>query len=212
MSQKIKSFLIGTENIQLEGEFFNPSTKNKTAILITHPHPEMGGTMHNNVVSGIFKRLVENNISCLRFNFVGVGKSKSLSSKKCGPIEQVKIAVDYLLEKEKIKKVIICGYSYGAAMGCSAIDYDDAIISYIAISFPWDFMGKDYKDLSQTEKPKLFIQGNRDSIADYHRFKDHYEFYNQPKDFEIIDGADHFYRGYEDRLAQLVIEFYEEYK
>jgi alpha/beta superfamily hydrolase len=69
-------------------------------------------------------------------------------------------------------------------------------------------MGKNFKKLSQSDKTKLFIQGDRDDIAVYNNFKNHYSFYHDPKTFEIIKGADHFYWGYENKLATLVISFY----
>ena len=103
--------------------------------------------------------------------------------------------------------ILICGNSYGAAIGCSTVNFSEAIIGFVAISFPWDFMGTKYKDLTQTEKPKLFIQGDRDSIANYDKFQSHYEFYKKPKEKVIIKGADHFYLGSESIVATEIIKF-----
>jgi len=205
---EVKKIFISNENVKLEAEYIEFHNDKNCGILLTHPHPEFGGNMYNNVVSGIFNALMANNISCLRFNFIGVGRSMNISSKKQDPIKQVKFCSDYLMQRKIIQKVLICGYSYGAAIGCSVINYNDDIIGYIAISFPWDFMGENYKSLSQSDKPKLFIQGDRDDIAFYNNFKGHYSFYNDPKAFKIIEGADHFYRGYENKLAELVVSFY----
>lgn len=208
----IKKIYISKGSINLEAEFFQPQENNALAVLLTHPHPKMGGNMYNNVVSGIFHALKEKEICCLRFNFLGVGKSKNKSSKKITPISQVELAIDYLLENEDIDRFLICGYSYGAAVGCSTVNYSKKIVGYIAIAFPWDYMSEKYKKLSQSDKPKLFIQGDNDSIAYFSKFKFHYEFYIEPKTYEIIEGADHFYRGYEDQLAELVFTFYKRQK
>jgi len=116
--------------------------------------------------------------------------------------------VEFLLDEKNCKRIILCGYSYGAAIGCSAINYSKNIIGYISISFPWDFMGPEYKNLSQSLKKKLFIQGNQDTIASYENFETHYSFYHEPKKKFIIDGGDHFYRGHEEHLAQEVLKFY----
>ncbi|GAG65224.1 unnamed protein product, partial [marine sediment metagenome] len=116
--------------------------------------------------------------------------------------------IDFLINEKNIEKIIICGYSYGAAIGCSVVNFSEKIIGYCAISFPWDFMGSKYKELSQTKKPKLFIQGNRDTIALYENFENHYNFYFEPKKYKIINGADHFYSGFEEKIAQEVSEFY----
>jgi alpha/beta superfamily hydrolase len=89
------------------------------------------------------------------------------------------------------------------------VNYSKEIIAYCAISFPWDFMGLEYKKLSQSEKIKLFIQGNRDTLAKYENFKEHYDFYLEPKRYKIIDGADHFYVGFEQEVAKESYEFYQ---
>ncbi len=65
-------------------------------------------------------------------------------------------------------------------------------------------MGSKYKEMSQSSKPKLFIQGNRDAIP----FEENYSFYHNPKRKKIIEGADHFYGGYEEEVAKEVLNFY----
>ncbi|MHA2288923.1 MAG: alpha/beta hydrolase [Promethearchaeota archaeon] len=165
--------------------------------------------MYNNVVSGIFNIFTRNYISCLRFNYRGVGNSTGNHSNGKGELEDTKTCIDFLVNEKKIEKLIIFGYSYGAAVGCSAVNYSDKIIGYCAVSFPWDFIGLEYKTLTQSEKPKFFIQGNRDTLANYENFENHYDFYLEPKKYRIIDGADHFYIGYEQEVAQEAYKFYE---
>ena len=53
--------------------------------------------MHNNVISTIFNELRENNISCLRFNFRGVGKSSGMRSGVNGELADVRTCIDYLI-------------------------------------------------------------------------------------------------------------------
>ncbi|MFX1449176.1 MAG: alpha/beta hydrolase [Promethearchaeota archaeon] len=167
-----------------------------------------GGNMHNNVVSGIFNILIQNNISCLRFNFRGVGDSTGNHSNDKGDLSDTKACIDFLVNEKNCEKIIIYGYSYGAAIGCSVVNYSGKIVAYCAVSFPWDFMGIEYKKFSQSEKPKLFIQGNRDTIAIYENFEKHYNFYLEPKKYKIIDGADHFYSGFEQEVAKEALKFY----
>ena len=164
--------------------------------------------MWNNVVSGIFNLFIKNDISCLRFNFRAVGKSTGSHTSGRGELSDVKTCLDFLLNDREIERIFICGYSYGAAIGCSAVSHSEKIIGYAAISFPWDFIGSKYKKLSQSTKPKLFIQGNNDDVAHYSHFNDHYQSYEAPKSFRIIEGADHFYWGFENQVAELVLEFY----
>ncbi|MFX0076258.1 MAG: alpha/beta hydrolase [Candidatus Hermodarchaeota archaeon] len=200
---------IRNNEIELEAEYFNSKNKAENpVVLICHPHPQYGGNMFNNVVSGVFNKLKQKDISCLRFNFRGVGKSTGTHSDGSGELSDVKTCIDFLINEKNHEKIIICGYSYGAAIGCSAINYSDKVNGYISISFPWDVMGSNYKKQSQSDKPKLFIQGNQDTVALYETFEENYQFYKDPKIRKIIDGADHFYWGYEEQVADEILRFY----
>ena len=165
--------------------------------------------MYNNVVSAVFNTFMNSNISSLRFNFRAVGRSTGTHSSGRGELSDVKGCIDYLISNKKVEKVFICGYSYGAAIGCSTVNHSEKVIGYASISFPWDFIGPKYKKLSQTNKPKIFLQGDRDSVANFNNFQSHYDFYEEPKEFKIINGADHFYGGYERQAAEEVFKFFQ---
>jgi hypothetical protein len=208
---EIEKIFIANKEIKLEAEFFQSKlVKIKPITLICHPHPQYGGNMYNNVVSGVFKKLIEHDYSCLRFNFRGVGNSTGTHSDGTGEMSDVYACIDYLI-KVGFERILICGYSYGAAIGCSTINYKEKIIGYIAVSFPFDFIGSRYRDLSQSNKPKLFIQGDKDTVALYEKFEENYKFYNNPKKKKIINGADHFYGGYEEQLGKEVLTFLNEF-
>ncbi len=200
---------IKNNEIELEAEYFHSNGSiNLPVVLICHPHPQYGGNMYNNVVSGVFNYIIKHEISCLRFNFRGVGKSTGHHSGGSGELDDVKACIDFLVNMKNHERIMICGYSYGAAIGCSAINYSEKIIGYVSISFPWDIMGIQYKELSQSSKPKLFIQGNQDNVAVYERFQENFDSYLDPKTSKIIDGADHFYIGYESQISEEVLAFY----
>lgn len=162
--------------------------------------------MYNNVTSSIFNELCKNKISSLRFNFRGVGNSTGPYSGIEGDLEGVRTCVNYLIE-ENFEKILICGYSYGAAIGCSAVNYSEKIIGFCAISFPWDFMGEKFKQLTQTSKNKLFIQGTEDNVAPFQNFSLHYAYYLEPKSKVFIKGADHFYQGFESIVSGEILKF-----
>ena len=164
--------------------------------------------MWNNVVSAVFKACIKNDISCLRFNFRAVGNSTGEHRDGEEERTDVKACIKFLIEEKSYEKIFISGYSYGAAIGCSVVNSFDNIIGYASIAFPWAFMGSYFKEKAQSDKPKLFIQGDHDNIAHFAHFDKNYKFYNEPKKFEIINGADHFWVGYEERAANLVIDFY----
>jgi alpha/beta superfamily hydrolase len=199
-----KIFILNNE-IKLEAEFFqSKSGKERPVTLICHPHPQYGGNMYNNVISGVFGKLIEHDWSCLRFNFRGVGNSTGSHSNGTGESKDVQACIDHLI-KEGYESIVLCGYSYGAAIGCSEVNYSDRVIGFVSIAFPWGFMGF-YKQKSQTSKPKLFIQGNRDQVAQYSQFQENYESYPDPKK-KLILNTDHFYWGYEIQVGKEVLKF-----
>ena len=204
----MENFFISNLDINLEAEYYQSTSDTTSAIIICHPHPQFGGNFSNNVVSGVHQKFIKSNISCLRFNFRAVGKSTGSHTSGRGEMTDVKACVDFLINDKSIERVFICGYSYGAAIGCSVVNYSEKIIGYAAISLPWDSMGPKYKKLSQSNKPKLFVQGDRDDVAHFSNFKNHYSSYENPKECIIIDGADHFYWGYEEQVASDVLDFY----
>ncbi len=207
--------MVGTDKIyimngeiELEAEFWESKSDKTSAIIICHPHPQMGGSMWNNVVSGVFNACIKDDITSLRFNFRAVGNSTGEHGGDEEERTDVKACIRFLIEEKSYKKIFISGYSYGAAIGCSVVNSFEKVIGYASIAFPWAFMGSYFKEKAQSNKPKLFIQGDRDNIANYSHFNKNYKFYIEPKKFVIIKGADHFYVGREETVANLVIEFY----
>lgn len=99
-----------------------PSTTGpKTAVLVTHPHPKLGGDAFNNVpmyFSKIIPKLLQYPI--LRFNTRGVGQSTGSSSWfGSSEADDVIAALIYLTDSNgpvSADRVYIVGYSFGACI------------------------------------------------------------------------------------------------
>ena len=87
---------IRTEALQLEGLL--ESVAGDAGVVVTHPHPQYGGDMHNNVLDAIVKAYRKNGYSTLRFNFRGVGASQGAFDNGIGEREDVRAAIAYLSE------------------------------------------------------------------------------------------------------------------
>lgn len=196
---------IPSGTITLEGEIGKPEKFNgKTAAVICHPHPLFGGTMHNNVVSALFYTLPENGITALRFNFRGVGESQGEYEDGIGEKEDVNSAINYLVEKlsPQLKDVAVIGYSFGAWVGLSAAAGNELAKILIAIAPPIRLFNFDY--IRDVRKPKFFILGSQDDFTPLEDFSAFYEKVSPPKSYVILQGADHFFYGYELELAMVV--------
>lgn len=209
MSIKMIKVLEKKDGIVLEGELFIPekSSLKPYMTVLCHPHPQFGGSMNNNVVNALFRGFQGENIPVLRFNFRGVGRSTGSYSGKGGEIRDVLAAVgDFRTCFPKISNIIVAGYSYGAAMGGVAAAKEDDVVAFIAVAFPFDLFPEEAK-LSNSTKPKFFLQGTQDSVANAKTFEAHFDALSPPKEKCWVDGADHFFGGCERELTENVLQY-----
>ena len=204
---KTHNIIIHNDQIELEAEIYESFSIKDIFVLLCHPDPRMGGNFHNNIISGIFKSLISNDISCLRFNFRGVGKSTGSFSNGEGELRDVKSCIDFVIETKEGRKIFLVGYSFGALIGCAAINYNDNIIGFAAISLPFEHYAQKIENLTRSDKPKLFVQGDNDNFVPLSNFYKYYTSYQEPKNSLIIKGADHFYWGFEEKIASEIIKF-----
>lgn len=188
------------------GEFdieglYAPSDGQK-GVVITHPHSMMGGSMINNVVFALVLAFYQNDFSTLRFNFRGVGRSGGIYDDGIGEQEDVKGAIDFLVENGK-KDIFLTGYSFGAWVNTKLIADQDSLSDVIMVSPPIDFLDFDFS--GQNGKVGLVICGDRDQFCPIDRLKGITEEIGCR--FEIVDGADHFYFGKEDAIAGYIDDY-----
>ena len=95
----------------------------KRAVVLCHPHPLYGGTMHSAVVLAIAKVLAEKggeDVAHLRFNYRGVGDSEGRYAEGLGEIQDARAALRALRARVPQAKVSVCGYSFGTFVGLRA--------------------------------------------------------------------------------------------
>jgi alpha/beta superfamily hydrolase len=172
------------------------------AVVITHPHPLYGGNMHNNVVMAITRSYQKLGRTTLRFNFRGVGNSQGRYGDGIGEQEDVKAAIAYLAASG-VNRIDLAGYSFGAwvngHLNCTKSD----IANMVMISPPVAFI--EFDAVSAIDCLNLIVTGSRDDIAPAETIRQTYQKWNAAAQFEVIDGADHFYGGYEDRLEEVLL-------
>ncbi len=102
--------------LRLEGLYAPPKAgEDGTAkgVVISHPHPQMGGCMENNVVESMVVSFHRHGYSTLRFNFRGVGLSEGSYDEGRGEQDDIGGAVEFLRDRG-IGPVLLAGYSFGA--------------------------------------------------------------------------------------------------
>jgi alpha/beta superfamily hydrolase len=173
-------------------------------VVISHPHPLYGGTMHNNVVRAVAHAYQEEGYSSLRFNFRGVENSEGDFGNGLGEQEDVKAA----LEAMGKKNMDLAGYSFGAWVNALGLEKFEEAQRVIMVSPPVSFV--DFGFLKHSSRIKLVICGTRDEIAEYKKVEEMLPTWNEEAVFRVIQGADHFYSGYEEELKLIIRGFLEE--
>ena len=174
-------------------------------VVVTHPHSLYGGTMHNPVVETIQSAYQQNGYATLRFNFRGVGGSQGDFDNGIGEQDDVRAAIASIQEKG-VSKVELAGYSFGAWVNARLIANDPiAIASMLMVSPPVGFI--EFGDVSTLGCLKIVVTGSRDDIAPAGQIRDLLPIWNSDARFEIIDGCDHFYVGYLDKLHSILTSF-----
>jgi alpha/beta superfamily hydrolase len=187
---------------EIEASLFE-GDKGKGAI-VTHPHPLYGGNMHNNVVSAVSSAYQKSGFTTLRFNFRGVGGSQGSYGDGIGEQEDVRAAVARLKD-HGIRHIELAGYSFGAWVNALAANDGLTVDRMILVSPPVAFI--EFKDIAGLSSLELVVTGSRDDIAPASMVEKSYPAWNAAAEFEVINGADHFYGGYEGQLEAVLVEF-----
>ena len=197
MEEKIQ---FSADTIAIEGLLQKNSES--SGVVISHPHPLYGGNMHNNVVMAISQAYQKLGYTTLRFNFRGVGSSQGSYGDGIGEQEDVKAAIAYLAALG-MKPIDLAGYSFGAWVNGHLNCERAGITSMVMVSPPVAFI--DFGSVGTIDCLKLVITGSRDDIAPPQLIRQSYHAWNTEAHFEVIDGADHFYGGYEDMLEEIML-------
>ena len=178
------------------------------AVIVCHPHPLYGGSMDNNVVYSLSEALTQASLASFKFNFRGVGGSQGEFGQGIGEQEDVEAAISFINTVKKVdsKRIGLAGYSAGAGFALPVGLNDVRIKALAAISPPLPMFDFDF--LKGCPKPKLFISGSRDNFTPADQFLEFCQNLPAPKEYESIEGADHFWWGYESRLAAKVTAFF----
>ena len=194
--------------LTLEGKYALPEGDGPfPAMVVCHPHPQMGGNMDHSVVTAVCEALVKAGVAALRFNFRGVGESRGKYGEGLGEQADVRAAIDLLDAMTNIDsgKMGLAGYSFGGVVSAAAA-LDDNRVQVLAL-ISAGLSGPQWKRLRIYPKPKLFVVGSEDKSVPLKPLKEHVELVVEPKQMEIIYGADHTWWGFEAELAKHIVEF-----
>ena len=188
----------------LEGVLQTGEADANFAAVVCHPHPLHAGTMHNKVVFHAAKALNGLGWPVLRFNFRGVGESTGSYGEGIAEQEDARAALAFL----DADRVVMAGFSFGSFVGLTAGAADERVVALCGIGVPVGADNRDWSTVLATGKPKLIVQGSEDEHGPPAAIQAWFDRLKPPKQLEVVDGADHFFTGYQEPLKAAIISYF----
>ena len=200
---------IFSSGLSLEGVLAFPDDPPRRcpAAVVCHPHPALGGTMDNGVVTAICRALASVGIASLRFNFRGVGSSDGEFTNGELEGEDVIGAMDALKHWPGIdgRRLAVAGYSFGAGIALRSSKKLKAAKCLALVAPPNSSLKA--KDVRSFSKPMLFVTGERDRISHAVELQRSLDELQINARLYTAPGADHSMSGVEVDLASRIAEF-----
>jgi uncharacterized protein len=203
MPRRIESLFIDGPVGKLEALLEEPEDRDPNhAVLVCHPHPQHGGTMHNKVVYRMARALRRSGAVVLRFNYRGVNLSEGQYGHGVGEVEDARAALNLLRARYPELPFSLAGFSFGSRIilkvGCEIA----SVTRLIAVGFPANL--SDSQPLGQCPVPKVFIVSARDQFCAVPAMEAYFATLPEPKELIWIEAADHFFSGALDQFEDAV--------
>jgi len=170
------------------------------AVVMCHPHPKGGGTMHNNVVYRVAKVLGEAGATVLRFNFRGVGRSTGTYDQGAGEQDDARDALDFLARRHPGVPLWMAGFSFGARVGLTVGAADDRVEKLLGVGLALSMF--DYGFLTTSRKPKAIVQAADDEYGARDAITAAVAGMSEPRRLFVVDRATHLFPGRLDELER----------
>lgn len=188
-------------NLTLEAMIARPTSTLARGGVVCHPHPQYGGSMFNNVVESALEAMWRLNWATLRFNFRGVGQSQGEHSGGSGEAADAVAAVRFIAGELGLntQRIVLAGYSFGAMTAINAASSLRDLAALILIALPLRMADAD--GLKQLNVPVVLAGGDSDNYCPRVQLQALYDALGSRAQMKIINGADHFFGGYEAELT-----------
>jgi uncharacterized protein len=204
MARRIESHMIDGPAGRLEALLEEPEhDEPREAILVCHPHPKGGGTMHNKVVYRIARGLRKSGAVVLRFNFRGVNLSEGEHDRGIGEVDDARAALAWLRDRYPDLPYSLAGFSFGSRvalrLGC-----DDAWVRrVVAVGFPTKY--KEFAYVQQCVTPKIFLHSTVDEHGPREELQAVFDTLPEPKRLIWVEAEDHFFKGALDQFEEQIV-------
>jgi alpha/beta superfamily hydrolase len=203
MPRRIESLLIDGPAGKLESLLEEPEDQVPcAAVLVCHPHPKHGGTMHNKVVYRIARGMRRAGAVVSRFNYRGVNRSEGKYDEGAGEIEDARAALGFLRSRYPELPFSLAGFSFGSriilSLGCQTHGASCLVAAGFPASYP------DSMQYGRCETPRTFILSTHDEFCPVGAMQAYFSTLTGPKELILIEAGDHFFMGALDEFEEAV--------
>jgi len=163
------------------------------AVVLAHPHPLHGGTLHNPVVFHADRELNARGATTLRFNFRGVGSSDGSHDAGRGELEDLAAAVSWTRGLAPEAPTILVGYSFGAWCAVRLAERDRSIRAVAALGLPLEVYP--FGEIARLDRPVLVVQASDDELGSPEEVRQLLERARPPGRLHVVDGGGHRFSG-----------------
>lgn len=174
------------------------------AVVVCHPHPQYGGTMHNKVAHTLARSFLRAGFAALRFNFRGTEGSAGEYDEGNGEVDDALAALRWMRDEYPSQPVWLAGFSFGAAMALRAA-VQEPVDGLITVAPAVSRFASGLAE--QPECPWLIVQGDQDELVDINETIEWFNDLKPGPELAVVPDAEHFFHGRLIDLRTLVTDF-----
>ncbi|MEL7023871.1 MAG: alpha/beta fold hydrolase [Pseudomonadota bacterium] len=179
------------------------SGEDADVLLVCHPHPAHGGALTNKVAYTLARAGVLADMTAVRFNFRGVGKSEGAYDEGRGELADTLAMIDWIRTSMAPQRLMLSGFSFGSAMVVAA-SHERACDQLILVAPPVGRILDPTTRIPGTLATSVVL-GGQDELVDAESALAWCN--EQPAGVRValIETADHFFHGHLPELRELLL-------
>ncbi len=179
--------------------------------VICHPHPLMGGTMDNKVVTTLARFFKNQGHSVVTFNFRGVGTSTGQHDRGVGEIDDLISVIEWACRQQPFQRLGLAGFSFGgyiAAAGAVRWQSQRAASNHLPLQqVVLIAPAVEHYPMAALALPKstVVLAGNQDEVVPSNMVIEWAK--TQGLQYRLMPDCGHFFHGHLTDITKVLQEF-----
>jgi hypothetical protein len=195
---------------RLEALIDLPAGMPRAAAVLAASQPDEAGSMRSRVLHEAARALTRIGVAAVRFNYRGVGLSAGSFTSGPAETEDVRSVLDLLSARFPALPLWALGYSFGAWVAMTTGAHDRRVEALVGIAAPVERY--DFSALLDCATPKFLIQAEHDDLAPLKAAQRFYARLPEPREFVVIEGADHAFDGKASEVGEAIEDLLGDYR